>query len=198
MPASLLRDPAEPLTIADARESAYYVLTWLALHFVKNASTETGTTINRRMLCRRFREENYSTKNLAKGRSRVIQVTGGGALKIKHITTKGTADEVIYNNPHLNPLISELQETFGSRYYEAAGARATNAASDTSCKEGENVQTDLQECDDKLALERERKKANLTERGWFVDTLYRYLDQEGWPHDDVLQPRPCYTNYCWW
>ncbi|KAF9479491.1 hypothetical protein BDN70DRAFT_993445 [Pholiota conissans] len=191
MSADLIDKPAKIQDLVDDRESAFYVLLWVAMQYSKHdRETSTGEEFRPYGLMGMF-DEQYEGPE---------KTPAGGRLKQFYLEKWEHKGPKFTGRPEMNNLMHELVEVLRVRY-----DRGPNGDVKAKWRATKSILDNLSEEEKKnnplLPLLQEQLKENpansycshmedLGRRGWFVETLEKYLDQGQWPKDNAFdEPR---------
>ena len=178
MSAALLEDPSAPHGIEDDRESSFYVLLWTALRYSQHSSHSESKTSPPKDVVRFLRGFDEAYAELS-GDIR------GGDIKQTILLGKRLSKTVqFYRRPKLDELLNALQKAFRIRYQEPP--------EDEDLEQFERSRAQgVDEATLALTLPSRyfRGLEKLQERGWLVDTMRTFLDNDGWPEADKAEPQ---------
>jgi len=193
MSAALLNDPSIPHEHEDDRESAFYVLLWLALRFTRHtavpkASSSTAMTSaslpkdDDIVLFLRAFDEAYAN---ASGDVR------GGGLKVAYLAGKLLAKGLQFTKrPELDSLVTKLKAVFKVRYEDEPDDEKFERM--RKMKADNNISEDI--LLDNIAYDFEARLTKLRRRGWLVNTIRTHLNAGEWPNDDRAEPQRIVPN----
>ena len=170
MSAKLLSQPHSDQGLEDDRESAFYVLLYLGLLYTKHnqISQKLDTYL-----------EIFDYTTIANN------VAEGGDLKKAFLVSHGRADALIFDCHPMNNLIKDLRNTFSVRYEEPPSEAVLSNYEDLKRNSDGFAQALLYH----PAALHEARQNLLKERGWFVKTIVKYLEDPDlvWPTDDTAK-----------
>lgn len=157
----------------DDRESALWVLLWVALQFtLTHGCADSSAEPNPDLL------DHMMMFDLVAGR-RDGTVTGG-KLKIHFLDHYSPTSLMFNDRPVLARLVETLAGVFAIRYAKQPAAEQV-ARLDTRLARGFNDSAELKEyLDDSHVYQHRLQMDKLHKKGWLVDTIREYLTEPGW------------------
>ncbi|KAF8176473.1 hypothetical protein BJ912DRAFT_699372 [Pholiota molesta] len=182
MSAKLLKNSSTRHTHLDDRESAFYVLLWVALRYTQTERA-SGSTYTPHDVLRGF-DEIFIDKD---GRSQ------GGDRKHWLLTHYETEGIIFTDRPELHSLMVELAQVLVVRYdrkptAEAIAGVQTSLAELEAAKDNDSFPKSLlngyqRNLDENRAYVYQKTMDQLGKKGWLVDTIRKYLRKGEWPQD---------------
>lgn len=174
MSSHLLRTPTAIQDYCDDRESALWVLLWIAIKYTPTSGCPGPTSHHDlALLMNMFNDTAERTDG------KIV----GGSEKRSFLQNYSTEPISFTDRPVLHSLVATLTETFAVRYSHEPSARELAALEDvqTEMREGPKRDNALQNL---FAYRYQQWMDNLNRDGWLVKTIRDHLSEPGWPLDD--------------
>jgi hypothetical protein len=193
MSAALLNDPSAPHEpCQDDRESAFYVLLWIALRFTRHTTFPKGLSSagmtspslpndDDVVLFLRAFDEAYAD---ASGDVR------GGGLKVAYLAGRLLAKGLQFTKrPELDSLVAKLKKVFKVRYEDEPDDEKFERMQQMKA---DNISENI--LIDNIAYDFLARSSKLRQRSWLVDTIRTHLNVGEWPNDDRAEAQRIVPN----
>ncbi|KAF9476315.1 hypothetical protein BDN70DRAFT_863521 [Pholiota conissans] len=170
--------------IEDDRESAFWLILWIALRFTNNVIPEDARN-NFSKLMKAFDEVFVHDDG----------TTSGGSAKSTFLLRYESQKIGFTDRKELETLLEELAAVLGVRYHNRPPQTSFVTLQEIEDNLKLNPQSQLMQKvrDDSPAYIYKNRAEKLKEKGWFVKTIRMYLDKGQWPLDPPV-PQPVLTS----
>lgn len=179
MSAQLQSDQTEAQDYCDDRESALWVLLWVALRFTLTHGKAGPGNHN-----------NDLPTHLTMFDHAVLRPDGsiaGGNLKIHLLDHYSPTTLSFADRPALDSLVETLTETFSTRYSKAPSAEKIREMKALFQKQGVPSIEEIMQHQTATLYQHQIDKIH--RKGWLTETIREYLAKPGWPETDKPLPQ---------